>query len=295
MIYAGSRYDGVFAEFQKRFPDIKVTYVIGPSSGNGQRIMAERRAGKPIADLYTGAVSVTYNVLYKGKAFAPMRPQLILPEVLDKSNWWKGKHKYLDDESKYVFVFNAQAAPYFIYNSKLVNPRELKSYWDLLDPKWKGKLLMVDPTSTPAGNGLRFVFYNPDLGPKFLRRLLTEMEPGASRDSRQIIDWLAVGKYAIGVFTNPSRLRVPAAKQQGLPIDNFKTTHFKEGVLLASVTGNVGFLDKAPHPNAARVMLNWLLSREGQLAYQKYVIADSLRIDISKDEVPPGIRRFGRS
>jgi ABC-type Fe3+ transport system substrate-binding protein len=50
-------------------------------------------------------------------------------------------------------------------------------------------------------------------------------------------------------------------------------------------------LDKAPHPNAARVALNWLLSREGQLAFQKYVIADSLRIDISKDEVPPGIRR----
>ncbi len=117
MIYASNRYDGVFAAFQKRFPDIKVTYVIGPASGNVQRIMAERRAHKPIADLFIGPVSVTYNVLYKGKAFAPMGPQLILPEVLDKSKWWRGKHKYLDDESKYVFVFNAQAAPYFTYNS----------------------------------------------------------------------------------------------------------------------------------------------------------------------------------
>jgi len=102
---------------------------------------------------------------------------------------------------------------------------------------------------------------------------------------------LAVGKYAIGVFTNPSRLRVPAAKQQGLPIDSFDTNHFKEGVLLTSVTGNIGFLDKAPHPNAARVMLNWFLSRERQLAYQKYVIADSLRTDISKEDVPAEIRR----
>ena len=150
---------------------------------------------------------------------------------------------------------------------------------------------MVDPTSSAAGNGLRLVFYSPELGPKFLRRLLTEMEPGVSRDIRQIVDWLSVGKYAIGVFTNPRRLRVFAAKEQGLPIDSFETTHFKEGVLLASVTGNVGVMDKAPHPNAARVILNWLLSREGQLAYQKYVIADSLRIDIPKDEVPPGIRR----
>jgi len=291
MFYASTRYDGVIAEFQKRFPDIKMTSVIGRSSEHAQRIMAERRAGKRIADLYTGAVSVTYNILYKGKAFAPIRPQLILPEVIDESYWWKGKHKYLDDESNYVFVFNAQAQPYFTYNTKLVNPREIKSLWDLLDPKWKGKLLMVDPTSSAAGNGLRFVYYSPDLGPEFLRRLLSEMEPGVSRDNRQIVDWLAVGKYAIGVFTNPRRLRVHAAKQQGLPIDGFESTHFKEGVLLASITGNVGVLDKAPHPNAARVALNWLLSREGQLAYQKHVIADSRRIDISKDEVPPGIRR----
>ena len=291
MFYASNRYDGVIAEFQKRFPHIKVNSVIGSSSGHAQRIMAERRAGKRVADLYTGAVSVTYNVLYKARTFAPIRPQLILPEVVDEVNWWKGKHKFLDDESKYVFVFNAQAAPYFTYNTKLVNPSEIKSYWDLLDPKWKGKLLMVDPTSSAAGNGLRLVFYSPELGPKFLRRLLTEMEPGVSRDIRQIVDWLSVGKYAIGVFTNPRRLRVFAAKQQGLPIDRFETTHFKEGVLLASVTGNVGVMEKAPHPNAARVILNWLLSREGQLAYQKYVIADSLRIDIPKDDVPPGIRR----
>jgi ABC-type glycerol-3-phosphate transport system substrate-binding protein len=74
MFYASTRYDGVIAAFQKRFPDIKMTSVIGSSSGHAQRIMAERRAGKRIADLYTGAVSVTYNVLYKGKAFAPMRP-----------------------------------------------------------------------------------------------------------------------------------------------------------------------------------------------------------------------------
>ena len=125
MFYASTRYDGVIAAFQKRFPDIKMTSVIGRSSEHAQRIMAERRAGKRIADLYTGAVSVTYNILYKAKAFAPIRPQLILPEVIDESYWWKGKHKYLDDESKYVFVFNAQAQPYFTYNSNLVNPSEI--------------------------------------------------------------------------------------------------------------------------------------------------------------------------
>ena len=71
VFYASTRYDGVVAEFQKKFPELKVTSVIAGATEHAQRIMAERRAGKQFADLYTGAVSVTYNILYKGKVFDP--------------------------------------------------------------------------------------------------------------------------------------------------------------------------------------------------------------------------------
>lgn len=57
----------------------------------------------------------------------------------------------------------------------------------------------------------------------------------------------------------------------------------------------MGLINKAPHPNAARVAINWLLSREGQLAYQRVSkSADSRRTDIPKDMVADDVRRVER-
>ncbi len=56
--------------------------------------------------------------------------------------------------------------------------------------------------------------------------------------------------------------------------------------------GTLAFMDKAPHPNAARLFINWLLSRKGQMAFQRILQDhDSRRIDIPKDDVPEYNRR----
>ena len=46
-------------------------------------------------------------------------------------------------------------------------------------------------------------------------------------------------------------------------------------------------LSKAPHPNATKLFVNWVLSREGQVAWQKYTEANSLRMDIPKTDLSP--------
>ena len=76
----------------------------------------------------------------------------------------------------------------------------------------------------------------------------------------------------------------------------FRPDHFKEGTALLTAAGAGGLLKRAPHPNAAKLAFNWLLSREGQIAFQKNYAretgaADSFRIDIPKDEIPPEFRR----
>ena len=122
------------------------------------------------------------------------------------------------------------------------------------------------------------------------------MDVTSSADMRQIADWLGVGKFAIGIFVSPGNRSIGKAREQGLPIGIFKSDHFKEGVALLTAAGSGALLKHAPHPNAAKLAFNWLLSREGQIAFQKNYVretgaADSFRIDIPKDEIPAEFRR----
>ncbi len=291
--YASDSYDGVFREFQRKYPKIKVVGVLGRGSQLASRIMAERRAGKYLADFYLGGSGTAYNVFYKGKILDPIEPTLFHPEVLDKSKWWGGKHFYHDDESKHILSFNGIAQTYFSYSTKLVHPGEIKSYWDFLNPKWKGRIVVMDPLKGGGVSGvLQFLYRNAKLGPKFLRRFLSEMDLTATRDTRLLVDWLAVGKFAISGLQSPDRSGIYEAKKQGLPVGWFDPKGFKEGGPLSTSSGNMALLNKAPHPNAARVFINWFLSREGQMIYQKVdPEKDSLRIDIPKDDVRPNVRR----
>lgn len=288
VIYHGSDTDVAFESFQKKYPEIKFVSVTGPSgpSGISSRILMEQRSGKFLGDLYILGATTGYMVLYKGNAFAPVTPTFILPEIKDQSKWFGGRHKYIDERGRYIFSFNGDLAAYYGYNSKLVDPNEFKSYWDLLNPKWKGKIIALDPTwGGPIASPLRFIYYHPDLGPKYLKRLLTEMEITPSRRTRQIADWLARGKFSLSVFAGIGRTGLDDAKRQGLPVDWFGPKTFKEGAIISAGSGNIMLFRNAPHPNAARVAINWLLSREGQMVYQKVRGSDSRRIDIPKDNV----------
>ena len=269
VIYGSAEYEQLYAEFHKKYPEIKVTGVFGRGADVAQRIMAERRADKFLTDLYLSGHGTGYNVLYKGKAVDPIAPMLVLPEVTDTSKWWQTKHHYADPEDKYLFIFNGGTRVVVGYNTKLVNPSAIKSYWDLLDPKWKGKIVALDPNSGGSGDALRFFFYQRDLGREFIRRLLTETEVTISSDSRQMGDWLAGGKFAFTIFSPVSRMDLDKMQTQGLPVDWFDPDHLKEGAYIAGGSGGVALINRAPHPNAAKVALNWLLSREGQIAYQR--------------------------
>jgi len=276
--------------FQKRFPEIKIVTV---SRQQVPRILTERRVGKYLADIVTGGSSTPWR-LYKAKALDPIKGAIILPEVADKSKWWGRKHHYTDPERKYTFKFigNPDYGSIY-YNTNLIQPKEFQSFWDFLNPKWKGKIEARDIRSSGTGtSNTRVFYYNPKLGPKFIRRLFSEMDITLFRNRRQAVDWLATGKFPICFFC--TRSAIGRAKIQGLPVGAFG--EMKEGAGITSSSGNIGLVNKAPHPNAAKVYINWFLSREGQLTlqreYSKAMVsaANSLRIDIPKDMLPPNQR-----
>ncbi|HEY7168532.1 MAG TPA: extracellular solute-binding protein [Candidatus Binatia bacterium] len=293
--YGSGGYEKVFEVFQKRYPEIKVNAVTGlRGSEYGQRVMTERRAGKYLVDLFIDGVVTPIQVYLKANILEPIRPNLMLPEVLDESKWWEGKHHYADPDGQYIFIFQGNVhGGENAYNTKLVNPKEIKSYWDFLDPKWKGKIVAYDVNRvSTVAHALRFLYNHPDLGPEFVRRFFGEMDITYSRDDRQMIDWLAAGKFQLAFFVGD----IGSAAIQGLPVKFFDPSSFKEGAFVGPSQGGVSLFKNAPHPNAAKIAINWLLSQEGQNTYQTafaqmHDIRQSMREDISKEVIPPAYRR----
>ncbi len=279
------------SEFEKKFSRIKVKVVQGKGNELLARIMAERRGGRYLADVARIGNTSPYS-LYQTKALQPIAAAFILPEVKDESKWWSGKHQYVDSEGKYIFVpVGSVSVNMVAYNTELVSPAELTSFWDLLNDKWRGKLVVMDPRSGGYGrSGARTVYFNSQLGGEFLRRLFSEQVVMLSRDYRQAIDWLAQRRFALMIFGNGDD--VLQAKAQGLPVNVFDTAGWKEGGALEPGAFTLAWLERSPHPNASKVFINWLLSREGQLAVQRDGgINDSLRLDIPKNDLRPVARR----
>jgi len=282
------------SQFQRAFPKIRLNQVDGPSGpALSSRLMAERRAGKYQADVYVAGQGTHVSVLYPAKALAPMPPALILPEVKDESKWFKGKHRFVDPEARHSFVFQGHRGLYISVNTQQAKADEIKSWRDLLNPKWKGKIIGYDPTiAGVARNTLWYFYMNNALGAEFISKLYGDMQLTLSRDHRQLVDWLAAGKGVVCVPCDDAELA--SAKEQRLPVQSVTHT-LKEGDYIAGGQGVISLITPAP-PRAAEIFLNWFLSREGQSLFQEQSVksgqrnANSRRIDIAKDIIAPEYR-----
>ncbi|MEO6165506.1 MAG: hypothetical protein ABIP88_15350, partial [Candidatus Binatia bacterium] len=195
---AGPLTEDTVHAFERAYPKIKVSQLRGRGNDLGPRIVAERRGGKYLVDLFAGGKGTALGTLYVGKLLDPIKPLLLLPEVLDETKWWRREHKYVDPDNKYIFAYIGNAGGVEInYNSALVNPKEFTSYWDLTQPKWKGKITATDPRTRGMDNPVLFFYYHSKLGPEFIRKLYGDMEVAIARDYRQPVDWLASARYAL--------------------------------------------------------------------------------------------------
>ena len=280
--------------FQKKYPEINVVTTPGRGNTLAPRVMAERRGGKYLVDAYMAGATTAYEVFYRAKILDSVRAALILPEVIDESKWWLGQHHYIDPENRYIFVYLGSVSQYVSYHTKSVEAGEIRSFADFLQPKWKGKILSRDPKISGSQRiGLRGFYHTPELGGEFIRRLYGEMDVTLTQEIRQATDWLAHGKFAICFFCS----EILKIKAQGLPVDEFRTAQWKESrVISAGNMGSVILPSNAPHPNAAKLFVNWLLSREGQTTLQRtvntpYNSEESLRADVPKDMVRSDLRR----
>ena len=275
--------------FRARF-GIPLEYIGRRSSGTVSKVMMERRSGLYTVDAFFGGTNTTF-ILYQGKALDSVREVLILPDALNPSRWKKGKVWFIDPEDKYILRLLYYKSAVLFINTRYVKPEEIKSARDLLSPKWKGKISAFDPTVRGSGTAMMFLH---QLGEEFVKRLYVDQRPIISRKTRQLSDWLGRGTYPISL--DGSTATVKQMQAEGIPVMNIWNVSDLPGRTTAG-TGVVVLVNRAPHPNAARVFVNWIASKEGLEVYARAYGHATTRNDIDEasflpvEEIPrPGVK-----
>ena len=242
-VYNGTNYP-IVRKIADKFQDkygIAVQVLDGRASEIQQRVETEQSAGRHIGDLvYTGTTTLGVD-----EAEGRFEKHGELPNV------GKIAPPLKDDGT----VMPANVGNFaLLVNSNLVKPGEIKSWKDLTNPKWKGKILSDDPRAAGAGEVWFAVTYEK-LGPEYQKKMAAQ-HPVFSRVYAESERRVARGEFPVYLPYNISQ--TPGLK--GLPV---RPIIPEEGVPYVGFGG--GILKDAPHPNAARVFLNFLLEKDIQV------------------------------
>lgn len=285
---AGADVRDAFTEgFQKKYPGIQVDFNGMPGAQVAPKLLNELSAGVYRTDLVIAGTITAIESLIPANAIVPIQPYLAGPESQDLAKWRGGKFDFSDNSEKYNLVFGNRLQVAFVHNRDMVPAGKIKSWKDFLNPEWKGKLAMLNPARAGASQGWVTFWYikeSQGFGKNFMRQLFTTQDVTVSNDERQLLDFVARGRYPIAI--GPSGTQAFEMKNKGLPIDLFGSAALQEGGVISASNGTVMVPRNAPHSNAVKVYLDYLFSREGQHAWSKATGLTSRRRDVPNDHIP---------
>jgi len=254
--------------FEKKYPGVTLDYARNDEGPTAIRLLNEAKAGKVQADVFDG---LTVNVPLKREG---LLARIVIPNAAD----YPAEMKDADGawHALLLFVFGPG------YNTGLVSKAEApKTYQDLLDPKWKGKMAWNPNSSAGAigfvGNIL--LSMGQDAGMDYLRALAKQNIVNVEASSRAILDQVIAGEYPVGLMMFNNHTVISARK--GAPSDWTPV----EPVPVAFDA--LGIMKDAPHPNAARLLVEFLLSEEGQTVLKD---ADYLPANAKVPAMKAGLR-----
>jgi ABC-type Fe3+ transport system substrate-binding protein len=255
--------------FRRAFPEIAIEWSGMRPPEQAARMEAERRGGVYAVDAFEVGTTTALTQLKPAGALDPIRPALLWPEAVDP-RFWRGQQWEFADDDETTFVYTIAVKSNVMYTPGQVTPDQVDETFELLDPKWKGKIVINDPTISGAGqSSFRFLWQamGPERAAQYIRALAAQ-EPVVDRDERRQVEWIARGRYQVLLgFSDTTSQQL---RQEGMQVG--VVTEFKDyGSAITSSGGNVVLINKAPHPNAAKVFINWLLTKDGQTAFSTAV------------------------
>lgn len=232
----------IIADFNKVYPFIKVNYLEIATDEAGQRMKLETAAGKCSADVF-------------GIEFASMsrfESEGLLMRWDPSADGFKvPKDRDAIDKNKMAFAYDARL--YVIgYNTNLVKPQEAPKSWkDLLDPKWKDKIVTkMKPNA--------FTYFLPLWGEEKTLQYVKDFaknKPPLQKSGSTVMQLVAAGEHPIGIVYYHQAIEMI---YQGAPLAYVLAEPIPMSVSYLVIAG------EAPHPNAAKLWIAWVLSKAGQ-------------------------------
>jgi iron(III) transport system substrate-binding protein len=271
--------------FEKAYPQIRVEYTGLVATDLASRLIAERAAGLYLWDVVVGG-GIPASALKTPGLLDPFVPSLLLPEVLDDHVWLGGlKEAFYDEGRAHAFGFGAFHWYQVYVNRDVVPEAELSRVEDLVDPRWKGKIASTDLRTFGPGCAVGAHWLMAS-GEDSFRRLLAN-DPAQTQDRRQAAEWVVRERYPIMLGISQVDLAVLTREGLGLNVKPL-APDTDTGARISVGSGMVAVINQAPHPNAAKVFVNWLLSREGQSIWARNTNENSRRVDVT--DGPPETR-----
>jgi iron(III) transport system substrate-binding protein len=274
--HAGAGYEKYVEEVKKALPDLTIDATTIKASDYAARVVVEQQNGQYLWDVHMGPVSNIYTVLTPAGDLQPIKPFLdaLPPDNKDDSKWAGGFGLFTDPNNPVTLITEFSDVGGMYINKDQV-PEGVPSMDDLLDPKWKGKIAVYDPTVSNGGSmslagidGLR--------GDDFLKKLIVDNDAKYVSTSNQLTQWVAEGRYPIGFGVDATQLG--DLQKQGVGQNVVRDKSIGD----YSLASGLSVLKNAPHPNAVKEYLNWALSRDGQIAWAQNASVDSSsrRLDV---------------
>lgn len=233
----------ITAEFQKKYPYLKSTFVSTNSAEALQRALAEKRANRVTIDVMQASVASSLKGTGLAQRFVSPEFAGYDPVMIDKNN-------------EYIAIWSLQNG--LTWNTKQVPAADAPKRWeDLLNPKLKGKLFWSSGATSAPRMIMHFrMWLGDDKAMEFLKQLRANDIHTVSGDSGSWVVGILSGEY--GVFVGQPVYQIAPDKAKGAPVDGTNPDPS------ATRTSAMALMNQAPHPHAAMLFIDFLLSDQGQ-------------------------------
>ena len=259
---------------QAALPGITIDLHQLPNSEQAaNKMLAERQAGNYNYDLVILSAITALPRLKAARALDPLRPLLFLRDVLDDRAWKGGFDLWADEERQFGFPL-CESVTRPAINTDLVRESDLADAGSLLDPRWRGKIVLGDLRS--GSERVMLTSMRLRDGDDAVRQLIVDQKPTFMQDMRKVADGLVRGNYAIAHGLGPQTLQEfvrPGAGAHVKFVDIPNVTYI-------SYTFTLWAANRAPNPHAAKLFANWMLTRDGQQLLSTHLAQNVRRTDV---------------